>query len=80
MLPVGLVNVYARMLPRLRAQELLDQSGMVALGSGTMKEHDQRQLRNTLMQQAQKRKAPASVRETVLAAKAMGIKVIHRGS
>jgi hypothetical protein len=79
MLPVGLVKVFARELTRLRAQETLNLAAAVALGSGTMKEHNQQQMRNTLIQQAgRQHKAPASIRDAVVAG--MGIKVVHRGS
>lgn len=76
---MGLVKVYVRELSRLQAQELLSQANAVALGSGTMREYDQRKLRNQLIKRAgqQQQKAPASVRHAVISG--MGIKVIRRG-
>ncbi len=76
------MNIYAEALPRLRAQETLNLAAAFSLGSGSMKELDQRTLRNELIQQAgvtrQRELVPAAVRDAAVAG--MGIKVIHRGS
>ena len=39
-----MLNTFARMIPRLQAEEALRHSMSVALGSGNMKKHDARRL------------------------------------
>ncbi len=75
--PVGIVRAYHKMLPRLMAEETLDASTAVALGSGTLKDPDR--VEGALMRAVRGgRKPPARLRDPAALA-AMGIGVVSNG-
>lgn len=52
--PMGLLFVYQKALPAVHANEQINNATAVALGSGSMKRDDQKQVLQSLQQQAEK--------------------------
>lgn len=52
--PIGLLFAYMEALPAVYASEQLNDATAVALGSGSIKQNDQKQIMQNLQQQAEK--------------------------
>ena len=71
--PVAMVRSYLAMIPRLAAEETLDASTSVALGSGTLK--DAQRVQDDLLRAARAGRKVARVKPSPAALAMMGIKV-----
>ncbi len=74
---MGIVRAYHKMLPRLMAEETLDVSTAVALGSGTLKDADQ--VEGALMRAVRGDRKPAARVRDPAALAAIGIGVVING-
>ena len=72
-MPVGLVRAYIKMLPRLHAEDMLDQGTAVGLGTGSLK--DAKEVARNLMSMAQGETRPRRSGPSPAALAMMGIKV-----
>lgn len=76
-MPRPVLVAFAEELPRVQAGEMLRQSGVIALGTGSLKKGDARKLRRTLERLiAGRKRQPADLRRL----EAAGIRVERRGA
>ena len=74
-MPIALVRSYLAMLPRLAAEETLDASTAVALGSGALKAA--RQVSDKLLRTARAGAKPRGAKPSPAMLAQMGIGVVH---
>ena len=74
-MPIAMVRSYLAMLPRLAAEETLDASTAVALGSGTLK--DSRQVSDKLLRTARAGAKRRGSKPSPAMLAQMGIAVVH---